>query len=50
MSLSQLETLLLSAIITGDEERPIRLARESGWLVQGVDGLRQNRERREFEK
>jgi thymidylate synthase (FAD) len=48
--LSQIEVLLLSATIAGDAERAMHLARDAGWLAQGPQGLRPNRERREFEK
>lgn len=49
LRLSQLETKLLTAIIAGDMEDASSRAREAGWLVTGQDGLRSNRERREFE-
>lgn len=50
LSFSRLETLILSAIATGQSSRATDLARDAGWLAKGRDGIRPNRERREFER
>jgi thymidylate synthase (FAD) len=49
VSLSQLEAKLLSAMIASDKARAVDLAREARWLEETAEGLRPNRERREFE-
>lgn len=47
--LSRIESEVLAAAGAGDMERAIGLAREAGWLEPGKNGLKGNRERREFE-
>jgi thymidylate synthase (FAD) len=49
LSLSRLETVLVSAIATRDFGRANELARDAGWLEPDIRQLRPNRERTEFE-
>jgi thymidylate synthase (FAD) len=49
VSLSQLEAAVIGAIANGDPQRANELARAAEWLETDAGGLRQNRERQEFE-
>jgi thymidylate synthase (FAD) len=49
MALTGLEIEIVEAIVSGDKERASKLAAKNGWLVQGKNGIKRNRERTEFE-
>lgn len=48
-SLTRFEKEILTAMLGGQREEAIRLAREFGLLTEGPEGLRRNREREELE-
>jgi thymidylate synthase (FAD) len=50
LQFSRLEAEVLSALNRGSPEEAFRLARESGWLEEGPEGFKRNRERQEFEE
>ena len=50
LQLSRLEAEVLSALSRGSPEEALRLARESGWLEEGPEGLKRNREREELQE
>jgi thymidylate synthase (FAD) len=49
LALSRIERRILSAVIRGDREGSLQIARDAGWLVRAAGHLSRNREREEFE-
>jgi thymidylate synthase (FAD) len=48
-NLSRLEIVVIRCVATGDNGRACDVARSAGWLEEGKDGLKRNRERIECE-